>query len=58
VTNGVGITQYSVKSSFTGADGKKETFTSRITHTWLKTGEGWKIVGGMSALGESNGHTW
>jgi ketosteroid isomerase-like protein len=58
VTNGVGITQYSVKSSFTGADGKKETFTSRITHTWIKTEEGWRIVGGMSALSESNGHTW
>src|ERR1700730_3405431 len=25
---------------------------------WLKTDEGWKIVGGMSAPCEPDGHTW
>jgi ketosteroid isomerase-like protein len=58
VTGSVGITQYAVKSSFTGTDGHKASFSSRITHTWLKTDEGWKIVGGMSGPFEPDGHTW
>jgi len=58
VTGNVGITQYAVKSSFTGTDGQKTSFSSRVTHTWLKTDEGWKIVGGMSGPFEPDGHTW
>ena len=58
VAGNVGITQYGVKSSFTGTDGQKTSSSSRITHTWLKTDEGWKIVGGMSAPFEPDGHTW
>jgi len=58
VTGNVGITQYAVKSSFTGTGGEKTSFNSRITHTWLKTDQGWKIVGGMSASSEPDGHTW
>ncbi len=58
VTGDVGITQYGVKSSFTGTDGQKTSSSSRITHTWLKTDGGWKIVGGMSASFEPDGHTW
>lgn len=36
--------------SFTGKDknGNEQTGVSRLTHTWLKTGKQWKILGGMS----------
>jgi ketosteroid isomerase-like protein len=30
-------------------DGEVETRTSRLTHTWLRTDQGWKIIGGMAA---------
>src|SRR5215471_1624474 len=30
----------------TGAD---DTHASRLTHTWMKTKKGWRIIGGMSA---------
>jgi hypothetical protein len=30
----------------TGAD---DTHSSRLTHTWMKTKKGWRIIGGMSA---------
>jgi ketosteroid isomerase-like protein len=54
----VGVTQYSVKAVRAGKDGTKETYTSRVTHTWLKTGGTWEIIGGMSAPYESSSHTW
>ena len=31
-----------------GAD--EQTCSFRITHTWMRTAEGWKIVGGMAAV--------
>jgi len=49
VTGNVGIAHYAVKSVYTDRDGKKQTDHLRITHTWLKTESGWKILGGMSA---------
>jgi len=58
VIGNVGVTQYSVKVLRTKKDGQTETFTSRVTHTWLKTGSTWQIIGGMSAPYESLGHTW
>src|SRR5579883_1211362 len=30
--------------------------TTRVTHTWVKTSEGWLIVGGMSTLESANPH--
>jgi ketosteroid isomerase-like protein len=58
VVGNAGVTQYSVKVLRTKIDGQTETFTSRVTHTWLKTGSTWQIIGGMSAPYESLGHTW
>jgi len=58
VIGNVGVTLYSVKATRLGKDGANETFTSRVTHTWLKTGNTWEIVGGMSAPYESSSHTW
>lgn len=58
VVGNVGITQYSVKATRAGEGGTNETYFSRVTHTWLKTGNTWEIVGGMSGPYESSGHTW
>jgi len=30
-------------------NGEVETHTSRLTHTWMKTDQGWRIIGGMAA---------
>jgi ketosteroid isomerase-like protein len=47
--NEVGITYYEVHTrAMTTADAEIDT-QERFTHTWLKTEDGWKIIGGMSA---------
>src|SRR5260370_14123845 len=43
VVGDVGVTQYSVKATIARKDGTNETYTSRVTHTWLKTGSTWEI---------------
>jgi ketosteroid isomerase-like protein len=53
VTGDIGITQYAVRTNFIGADGTTKPEDRRITHTWLKTAHGWKILAGMSASIES-----
>lgn len=39
------VTHYWITDAWSG---EKEV-ASRITHTWIKTKDGWKIIGGMSA---------
>jgi ketosteroid isomerase-like protein len=58
VVGNVGVTQYGVTATRITKGGKSETYTSRVTHTWLKTDSGWQIVGGMSATFEPSSHTW
>jgi ketosteroid isomerase-like protein len=58
VVGDVGVTQYGVRAMRVTAGGATEQFTSRVTHTWLRTGGTWRIVGGMSAPLESSAHTW
>ncbi len=58
VVGDVGVTLYSVKATRAAKDGTNEAYTSRVTHTWLKTGSTWEIIGGMSAPYESSSHTW
>jgi ketosteroid isomerase-like protein len=58
VVGNVGITQYSVKATRVEKGGANVIYTSRVTHTWLKTGSTWEIIGGMSAPYESSSHTW
>lgn len=43
------ITFYRVTTRLRQADHSESTATSRITHTWMKEGDTWHIVGGMSA---------
>lgn len=50
VTGDIAIDHYRVKIVWAGAgptDSKTEV--ARITHTWIKTGHTWQIIGGMSA---------
>jgi len=43
------ITFYRVKERLRHADGSESTHTARLSHTWMKRGGRWQIVGGMSA---------
>lgn len=48
VTEAVALTQYTLHVSCSEAAGETKTQTSRITHTWVKEGGRWKLLGGMS----------
>lgn len=47
ILNNIALTQYIIRVSFEGTNGGKAT-QSRITHTWIKEGKNWKLLGGMS----------
>ena len=48
-TNGdLVVVCYWVTNKWVNKDGTGEARTLRIIHTWLKTGNNWQIVGGMS----------
>ena len=50
VTGDVAIDHYRVKADWANDKGAaSETNTVRITHTWIRVGDTWQIVGGMSA---------
>jgi hypothetical protein len=48
VTGDIGVTCYWVTYKFADKDGQGKTYHTRITHTWLKDGKDWHIIGGMS----------
>jgi hypothetical protein len=48
ILNNIAITHYLLNSSWINNEGVKQTSESRMTHTWIKDGSGWKILGGMS----------
>ena len=48
-TGDVVVTHFWVTQFWTDKAGHGEPSTSRITHTWMKTANGWQIIGGMSA---------
>lgn len=50
VTGDMAVVYYRITYKWLDKDGKGNAHTIRITHTWLKTGNDWKIIGGMSAL--------
>lgn len=47
-TGDVIVAFYWITSAWVDKDGHGATDTSRITHTWLKNGNSWQIIGGMS----------
>jgi hypothetical protein len=44
----VALTQYVIHVSYSDIAGEAKTQSSRITHTWVKEGPCWKLLGGMS----------
>ena len=48
VTGDIAVACYWVKFQWLDRDGKGPTYTLRITHTWVRVGNAWKIIGGMS----------
>jgi hypothetical protein len=42
------LTQSVIHVNCSGTAGVTKTQSSRITHTWVKEGAGWKLLGGMS----------
>lgn len=44
----VALTQYVINVNCIDIAGIKKTQSSRITHTWIKEGPRWKLLGGMS----------
>jgi ketosteroid isomerase-like protein len=48
-TENIVVTYYWVTATWTDKAGRGEPSTMRVTHTWIKTEKGWKILGGMSA---------
>jgi ketosteroid isomerase-like protein len=51
VTGNVAITHYRIKASWGKGTATETTKADavRITHTWIRTDNGWQILGGMSA---------
>lgn len=48
VTGDVAVACYWITGQWLDKDGKGSAHTFRITHTWLKDGKDWRIIGGMS----------
>jgi len=48
ILNNIAITHYLLNFSWINNEGVKQTSESRMTHTWIKDGSEWKILGGMS----------
>lgn len=48
VTGDVATVYYWITLQWRDKDGRGEARTLRITHAWLKTGNDWQIIGGMS----------
>jgi ketosteroid isomerase-like protein len=50
VTGDIAVVYYRVTYKWLDKNSKGVLRTVRVTHTWLKTGNDWKIIGGMSAV--------
>jgi ketosteroid isomerase-like protein len=47
-TGDIAVAYYWMTYSWQDKDGKGDSRTTRVTHTWLKEGNVWRIIGGMS----------
>ena len=47
VEDGFAITYLSAKTVWIDATGSEKSLLEKIVHTWKKTDDGWKIMGGM-----------
>jgi hypothetical protein len=48
VTEDVAVASYWITFKWLDKDGNGTANTIRITHAWLRTGNDWRIIGGMS----------
>ena len=48
ITGDIAMAYYWITFSWLDKDGGSATYTIRITHAWLKEGDSWQIIGGMS----------
>jgi ketosteroid isomerase-like protein len=48
VLGDLALTQYTIHVNCSEAAAVAKTQSSRITHTWVKEGDRWKLLGGMS----------
>ncbi|HOW54028.1 MAG TPA: nuclear transport factor 2 family protein [Syntrophorhabdaceae bacterium] len=48
VVDNAALTQYIIHASCSDTTGTVKRQSSRITHTWIKEGRDWKLLGGMS----------
>jgi ketosteroid isomerase-like protein len=48
LTGDIAVVCYRMTYELLDKDGKGRTFTIRVTHTWLRDGKDWRIIGGMS----------
>ncbi len=48
ITGDVAVTCYWMTYKWLDKDGNGATHTTRIEHTWLRSGKNWSIIGGMS----------
>ena len=48
VAGDAALTQYIISARCSDATGAINELSSRITHTWVKEGPAWKLLGGMS----------
>jgi ketosteroid isomerase-like protein len=56
VTGDVAINHYRIKANWANKEGAEaRTDALRITHTWIRTGAAWQIIGGMSAPMNADG---
>jgi ketosteroid isomerase-like protein len=57
VTGDVAIDHYRIKANWArgGDDNVQQTNAVRITHTWIRVGNTWQIIGGMSAPVNADG---
>ena len=57
VTGDVAIDHYRIKANWANGDDDKvqQTGAVRITHTWIRIGSIWQIIGGMSAPVNADG---
>jgi ketosteroid isomerase-like protein len=44
----VALTQYIIRVNCSDTSAVSKTQSSRITHTWVKEGDSWRLLGGMS----------
>jgi hypothetical protein len=50
------VTFYTITAKWVDTEGRGELSTSRITHTWVKVGNMWQIISGMSAAVDGSVH--